>query len=106
MSIYTYQIHAKSVPVRLSIRALFGYDDLHIEGLCQCHSRIASLNNVSSCMLADFSTLKMEAIRSYETPVHARPTRLHNLENDIFHLQRREDVKSYITICKFHSMHW
>jgi hypothetical protein len=35
--------------------------------------------------LADFSTLKMEAIRSSETSVNARSTQLHIPENDILH---------------------
>jgi hypothetical protein len=33
--------------------------------------------------LADFSTLKMEAIRSYEKSVHIRSTRRHIPEDDI-----------------------
>jgi hypothetical protein len=35
--------------------------------------------------LADFSTLKMEAIRSSETSVHTRSTRRHIPEDGIFH---------------------
>jgi hypothetical protein len=37
--------------------------------------------------LADFSTLKMEAIRSFETSVNTRPTQRHIPEDDI--LQRQ-----------------
>jgi hypothetical protein len=36
-------------------------------------------------LLADFSTLKMEAIRSSETSIHTRTTRRHIPENGILH---------------------
>jgi hypothetical protein len=42
--------------------------------------------------LADFSTLKMEAIRSSETWVHTRSTRRHIPEDGILHSQRRENL--------------
>jgi hypothetical protein len=45
--------------------------------------------------LADFSTLKMEAIRSSETLIHTRSTRRHIQQNDILHSQRRENLRSY-----------
>jgi hypothetical protein len=45
--------------------------------------------------LADFSTLKMEAIRSSETSFHTRSTRRHIPEDDILHSHRRENLKSY-----------
>jgi hypothetical protein len=45
--------------------------------------------------LADFSTLKMEAIRSSETSVHTRPTRRYIPEDGILHSHRREILKSY-----------
>jgi hypothetical protein len=45
--------------------------------------------------LADFSTLKMEAISSSETSVHTRTTRRHIPENGILHSHRRENLKSY-----------
>jgi hypothetical protein len=45
--------------------------------------------------LADFSTLKMEAIRSSETSVHTRSTRRHIPENGILHSHCRENLKSY-----------
>jgi hypothetical protein len=45
---------------------------------------------------ADFSTLKMEAIRSSETSVHTRSTRSHIPEDGIFRSHRRENLKSYI----------
>jgi hypothetical protein len=45
---------------------------------------------------ADFSTLKMEAIRSYGTSVQStRSTRRHILEDGILHSHRRENLKSY-----------
>jgi hypothetical protein len=37
--------------------------------------------------LADFSTLKMESIRSSETSVHKRSTQRHIPENDTLHNQ-------------------
>jgi hypothetical protein len=45
--------------------------------------------------LADFSTLKMEAMRFSGTSVHTRSTRRHIPENDILHSHRRENLKSY-----------
>jgi hypothetical protein len=45
---------------------------------------------------ADFSALKMEAIRSFETWVHTRSTRRHIPEDGILHSHRRENLKSYI----------
>jgi hypothetical protein len=47
--------------------------------------------------LADFSTLKMEAIRSSETAVQStRSTRRHIPEDGILQSHRRENLKSYI----------
>jgi hypothetical protein len=47
--------------------------------------------------LADFSTLKMEAIRSSETSIQSTTsTRLHTPEDGILHSHRRENLKSYI----------
>jgi hypothetical protein len=46
--------------------------------------------------LADFSTLKMEAIRSSETSVNTRTTQRHIPEDDILHSHRCESLKSYI----------
>jgi hypothetical protein len=47
--------------------------------------------------LADFSTLKMEAIRSSETSVQLTTyTRRHTPEDGILHSHRRENLKSYI----------
>jgi hypothetical protein len=48
--------------------------------------------------LADFSTLKMEAIRSSETSVHTRSTRIHIPEDGILHSHRRENLRSYLYI--------
>jgi hypothetical protein len=43
----------------------------------------------------DFSTLKMEAIRSSEMSVHTRYTWRHIPEDGIFHSHRHENLKSY-----------
>jgi hypothetical protein len=45
--------------------------------------------------LADFSTLKVEAIRSSETSVHTISTQRHITENSILHSHRCENLKSY-----------
>jgi hypothetical protein len=45
--------------------------------------------------LADFSTLKMEAIRSSETLANTRSTQCHIPEDDILHSHRCESLKSY-----------
>jgi hypothetical protein len=50
--------------------------------------------------LADFTTLKMEAIPSSEMSVHTRSTRRHIPEDGILHSHRRENPKSY-TYVKF-----
>jgi hypothetical protein len=50
----------------------------------------------ASSSLADFSTLKMEAIGSSESSVHTRSTRRHFQEDGIFHSHSRENHKSYI----------
>jgi hypothetical protein len=55
--------------------------------------------------LADFSTLKMEAIRSYETSVHTRSTQRHISEEGILHSHRCENLKSYILILLFKEWH-
>jgi hypothetical protein len=49
--------------------------------------------------LADFSTLKMEAIRSSETSVHTRSTRRHIPEDGILHSHCCENLKSYLLVC-------
>jgi hypothetical protein len=46
--------------------------------------------------LADFSTLKMEEIRSSETSVYAISTRRHISKDVILHSHCRENLKSYI----------
>jgi hypothetical protein len=45
--------------------------------------------------LVDFSTLKIEAIRSSETPVHTRSTRHHIPEDGILHGRHSENLKFY-----------
>jgi hypothetical protein len=51
--------------------------------------------------LADFSTLRVEAIRSSETSIHTRSTRRHIPEDGILHSHGRENLKSYISNIKF-----
>jgi hypothetical protein len=46
--------------------------------------------------LADFSSLKIEAIRSSETSVNPRSTQCHIPEDDILHRHRCGSLKSYI----------
>jgi hypothetical protein len=48
--------------------------------------------------LADFSTLKMKAIRSSETSVITRSTRRHIPEDGILHSHLRENLRSDVTI--------
>jgi hypothetical protein len=49
--------------------------------------------------LADFSTLKMEAIRSSETSIQSTiSTQRHTPEDGILHSHRRENLKSYILV--------
>jgi hypothetical protein len=45
--------------------------------------------------LANFSTLKMEAICSSETSVHTISSRRHIPEDGVIHSHRRENLKSY-----------
>jgi hypothetical protein len=45
--------------------------------------------------LADFSTMKMDAMRSSEMSVHTRSTRRHIPEDGILHCHRRKNLKSY-----------
>jgi hypothetical protein len=45
---------------------------------------------------ADFSTLKMEAIRPSETSAHTRSTWRHIPEDGILHSHRRKNLKSYM----------
>jgi hypothetical protein len=50
----------------------------------------------TSASLANFDTLKMEAIHSSETSVNTRPTQRHIPEDDILHSHRCESLISYI----------
>jgi hypothetical protein len=52
--------------------------------------------------LADFSTLKMEAIHSSETSVHTRSTRRHVPEDDVLRSHRCENLKSYKICLEFY----
>jgi hypothetical protein len=49
------------------------------------HSKTQPTSHAGSS-LTDFSTLKMKAIRSYETSVHTRSTRSHIPDDGIFHV--------------------
>jgi hypothetical protein len=48
--------------------------------------------------LTDFSTLKMEAIRSSEASVQTRSILRHIEEDGILHSHRRENLKSYVML--------
>jgi hypothetical protein len=50
---------------------------------------------------ADFSTLKMEAIRSSETSVHRSSIQRHIPEDGILHSHRCENLKSYRDLKRF-----
>jgi hypothetical protein len=52
-------------------------------------------NRLICSLLADFSTLKKDAIRSSEMSVHTSSTRRHIPEDGILHSHRRENLKSY-----------
>jgi hypothetical protein len=51
--------------------------------------------------LADFSTLKIEAIHSSETSVHIRSTQRHIPEDDILHSNLCETLRSYVSKINF-----
>jgi hypothetical protein len=55
-------------------------------------------------LLANFSTPKMEALRSSETSVHTRNAPPHIPENGILHNHRRENLKSYIHLVYFNCL--
>jgi hypothetical protein len=54
--------------------------------------------------LKDFSTLKMEMIRSSETSVHTRSTQRHIPEDGILHSHCCENLKSYIKNIHSHNL--
>jgi hypothetical protein len=58
-------------------------------------SRYMQLPAQAESSLADFSTPKMEAIRSSETSVHTRSTGRHIPEDGILHSHCCENLKSY-----------
>jgi hypothetical protein len=61
-------------------------------------SRLSLLSLLASSSLAEFSTLKMEAIRSSEMSVHISSTRHHIPEDGILHSHRCENLKSYMVV--------
>jgi hypothetical protein len=71
---------------------------LHLQGRKICEQGNSSLQPPAHAgsLHADFSTLKMGAIRSSETSVHTRSTRRHIPEDGILHSHRNENLKSYI----------
>jgi hypothetical protein len=89
-------------PCRSCVNRLFrGTYRLHLQGR-KIRERGTTVSRwlqteppVENTQLADFSTLKMEAIRSSETYVHTRSTRRHIPEDGILHSHRCENLKSY-----------
>jgi hypothetical protein len=80
-------------PCRYCLNLRFGETyRLHFQGL-----KISELQTPAHAgsSLADFSTLKMEAVRSSETSVHTRCTLRHIPEDGILHSHRRENLKPY-----------
>jgi hypothetical protein len=69
-----------------------------ISSICSVQISASSLQPPAHAgsSLADFTTLKMETIRSSEMSVHTRSTRRHIPEDGIVHSHRRENLKSYI----------
>jgi hypothetical protein len=66
---------------------------IHLSHRFTCASQLPAHAGSS---LADFSTLKMEAIRSSETSVQSTTSiRRHTREDGILHSHRRENLKSY-----------
>jgi hypothetical protein len=60
------------------------------------NAEVLQLPAHAGSLLADFSILKMEAIRSSETSVQSTiSTRRHTPEDGILHSHRRENLKSY-----------
>jgi hypothetical protein len=76
-----------------------------------CNENISTMKQVPSAhagsSLADFSTLKMEAMRSSEMSVNTRSTLRHISEDGILHSHRCENLKSYIflLLCDEHRRH-
>jgi hypothetical protein len=74
-------------PCRSCVNPHFGGTSVHTKS-----TRSVQPPAHASSSLADFSSMKMEAIRSSETSVHTRSTRRHIPENDI--------LQCYIRLCK------
>jgi hypothetical protein len=73
---------------------------LHLQGrkIRERETSVSRWLQTATCsrwFLSDFFTLKMEAIRSFETSVHTGSTRCHIPEDGILHSHRRESLKSY-----------
>jgi hypothetical protein len=91
------------------------YVDRSFRGTCRLHlqgrkiserghslSRWLQLSAQAVSSLADFSTMKMEAICSSETSVHTRSIRRHIPEDGVLHNHRCENLKSYDLNVGFH----
>jgi hypothetical protein len=83
-------------PCKSSVNRCFGGTyRLHLQGR-KIHKRGNSVSSLqppahAGYSLADFSTLKIEAIRSSETSVHTRSTRRHIPEDGILHVYSFSD---------------
>jgi hypothetical protein len=62
------------------------------------------MQSAAGSSLADFSTLKVEAIHSSETSVHARSSWRHIPEDGILHSHRCENLKSYMAYISYHAL--
>jgi hypothetical protein len=80
----------------------------HITSIFRVEKSTSSLQppGHAGSSLVDFSTLKMEAIRSSKTLAHTRSTRHHIPEDSILHSHRCENLKSYMCENVFLSSRW
>jgi hypothetical protein len=69
---------------------------LDVASCTSCVNRCLQPSAQAGSSLADFSTLKMEAIHSSKMSVHTRSIQCHIPGDGILHSQRRENLKSYI----------
>jgi hypothetical protein len=95
--------HPHFLRIRISIKNAIFWDvtpcrscvNRRVGGTYRLHLQGRKIRERRTSSLADFFTLKMEAIRSSETSVHTRSTRRHIPEDGILHSHRRENLKSY-----------